>query len=174
MANRKIDFLRLSRASIDDSISLHLNAAIQGSKFDPIALEKRGKPLSRRPDSHGCSEIRTLVYTAWDTREQILDYCQNIVETSSNEIDSAQQKSTNSSPGVEKKVSDNGRLDPYYNSTGLLPNNQQDQLKRILDSERITESIVRDRTWRVFEDRCGNEGLSSDWKTDYDTWKQSK
>ncbi|KAI9670618.1 MAG: hypothetical protein M1831_005838 [Alyxoria varia] len=78
------DFLRLSRATIDDPISAHLNALLQPSRsnpFNPATTSARGldSPLATGRQSipgSTCAHFkREVLYPSWRARDLVLAYC---------------------------------------------------------------------------------------------------
>ncbi|KAK0383066.1 hypothetical protein NLU13_8981 [Sarocladium strictum] len=73
------DFLRLSRSSIDDSITQNLNALITPSRvgFDPSSTNQRSsRPSLRSIDPQACQNFRDKVlFPSWEARSEVINYC---------------------------------------------------------------------------------------------------
>lgn len=64
----------------------------------------------------------------------------------------------------------NDRLDPY--SSRYFPREARtESLANIVRNERIVEEIIRERTWGVVAERCGDAGT---WDYAFDRWREQK
>lgn len=74
------DFLRLSRASTDDSLSLHLNALFTPSKVPTSANLQPGYADSMRQiPGLICQQLKhELLFPGWHDRDTVLSYCEAI------------------------------------------------------------------------------------------------
>ena len=60
------------------------------------------------------------------------------------------------------------RLDPY--SARFFPQEARtEELARTVRNERVVEGIVRQRTWGVVEERCGDQGVG--WEESMEMWR---
>ena len=78
-----LDFLRVSRTAVDDTINQNLNALITpGSRdFDPtITNERQLRPTGRRSiDPQACAEFKDRVlFPSWQSRSDVLNYCAGV------------------------------------------------------------------------------------------------
>jgi hypothetical protein len=63
------------------------------------------------------------------------------------------------------------KLDPY--SARFFPREARtERLAQLVRTERSVEGIVRARTWRLVDERCGGEGR--DWEKELDEWRRSR
>jgi Caffeine-induced death protein 2 len=176
-----VDFLRLSRATIDDSIIQNLNALVRpGSRpFDPsITSSRQVKPAfssaSRQHiDSSGCDEfIDKVLFPSWAVRDDVIKYCLSVaLAPRTNEKDPEALERAAADQAAANRVVDE-RLDPY--SGRYFPKKlRQEALLDVLQNEVAVESIVRDRTRSVIEERCDNGRGKSDFGK-YAAWKRQR
>lgn len=66
------------------------------------------------------------------------------------------------------------RLDPY--SGRFFPRESRTEvLARVVRNERMVENIVRERTWRIVKEKCGEFGaLGEDWRGVLNAWRVRK
>lgn len=89
---RIADFLRVSRASVDDSISAQLNALLTPARNNPHSVNVSERPsgssssrgsLRRAPPSHACHAFKTQVlFPSWAARSSVLSYCGHVSDSS--------------------------------------------------------------------------------------------
>jgi len=134
-----IDFLRISRKSDDN--------------------------LRNRLGQVSCGKALNELYQEWQNRDSVLSYCKKL----SGQFEDAK---TNASVGeyesrplswlVEHSRDEiefpqtptDPRVDAYTSRGEIDPLISQDSFNWIA-SEQMTESIVRDSTWKTIKDRCG-------------------
>jgi len=83
------DFLRLSRATVDDSLSLHLNALLTPSKtpFAYTSTSTSARPAMtsfnrRQIPGSACRAFRNqILLPSWQSRDEIFSYCNSIADT---------------------------------------------------------------------------------------------
>ncbi|KAI9728651.1 MAG: hypothetical protein M1828_002757 [Chrysothrix sp. TS-e1954] len=82
------DFLRLSRATVDDSISAHLNALLTPSRsnpFQPSTTSSRSLATTPRTGQNipggTCRQFKqSILFPGWQSRENVLQYCQTVAD----------------------------------------------------------------------------------------------
>jgi len=179
------DFLRLSRGTIDDSITQNLNALVMpGSHpFDPSITSRRQHPspppARRSIDSASCTDFKQRVlFPSWQMRSDVMNYCA-VVATSPDPNDpDALLREIENAKAKERVVDE--RLDPY--SGRYFPREARtESLAALMRNERMVEGIIRARTWSIVGERCGGTGQGferamDEWrsKRDVDTRQSSK
>ncbi|ETI21933.1 hypothetical protein G647_06003 [Cladophialophora carrionii CBS 160.54] len=173
------DFLRLSRASIDDSISTNLNALLTPSSttpFDPSSTSIRNPSLptslTRAPIPKETSRtfIHSVLFPSWQVRSDVISYCTSVATSPDpNDPDLIEREALNRRD-AERIV--NERLDPY--SGRFFPRESRaEMLAGLLRNENAVEQIVRSRTWGVVQDRC--EGVDEvTWDEAVDKWREGR
>ncbi|KAI5820905.1 caffeine-induced death protein 2 [Pyronema omphalodes] len=167
------DFLRLSRTSIDDTISQHLNSLSPPSSqpWDPTSTSQLPRvPSSRTLPPSACSTfITSILFPSWQERSDVLNYCASVA-TSENPDDPDTLSTLASNAAEREKVVDE-RLDPY--SGRYYPKETKTEiLQGVVRNERSVEEIVRERTWRVVGERCG--GVQEDWRAVLEAWREGR
>ncbi|KAF2199407.1 hypothetical protein GQ43DRAFT_398789, partial [Delitschia confertaspora ATCC 74209] len=158
------DFLRLSRSSIDDSITQNLNALVTpaNNPFDPTSTSSRQvTSASRRSiDPERCSSFKNKVlFPSWQTRTFVLNYCAVVATSPDPEDPDAILRQIENAKARERIVDE--RLDPY--SGRYFPQEARtEMLASLIRNERAVESIIRSRTWALVGERCGNDNESAD------------
>lgn len=167
----RVDFLRLSRATIDDSIIQNLNALVTPARdgFDPSSTaERQVQPARRRPiDSAACQAFKEKVlFQSWQTRSDVLNYCAGVALDPTDpdlilrEAETAKDR--------ERVVDE--RLDPY--SGRFFPREARtESLANLIRNERGVEGIIRARTWGLVTERCGDVGIR--WEEALNRWRES-
>ncbi|KAH7357735.1 caffeine-induced death protein 2 [Plectosphaerella cucumerina] len=164
------DFLRLSRAGIDDSITQSLNALQSPSRtgFDPTSTSTRAPATARRQiDPATCRGFKEQVlFPSWQARAEVLHYC-GLVATSSDPDDpDAMLRKIEDAKAQERVVDE--RLDPY--SARYFPREPRtERLAALLRQEKGVENIVRTRTWDVVTQRCDQPAET--WQQAFDAWR---
>lgn len=169
------DFLRLSRSTIDDSITQHLNALVTpgtSSHFDPNSTSTRpSQPSnSRRLPKATCSGfVTSTLYANWALRSDILTYCASVATSPDPNDPDTLLRSIEDARHREKVV--NERLDPY--SARYFPREPRtESLAGLLRNERGVEKIIRARTWGLIKERCG-DGIGPDgWEEGFEQWRE--
>jgi len=164
------DFFRLSRSSIDDSITQNLNALVTPAKegFDPSSTSHRvPRPTSRVIDARSCRRFEDQVlFPSWQARTNVINYCA-IVATSPDPDDPEVALREIEDEKNKEKVIDE-RLDPY--SAQYFPREPRaERLSALIRQEKGIERIVRARTWAVMKGRCGES--SETWEDALAGWK---
>ncbi|SMR45296.1 unnamed protein product [Zymoseptoria tritici ST99CH_3D1] len=169
------DFLRASRASVDDTISQNLNALnTPGARpFDPSSTtERQPRPIGRRPlPSTSCDQFKEKVlFPSWQSRSDVLNYCAGVATSPDPEDPDHVLRETEDALARERLVDE--RLDPYsgrYFARSL----RTEALATLIRNERMVESIIRDRTWRIVGERCENGGVDQAEKA-VDEWRRRR
>ncbi|KAL8794484.1 MAG: hypothetical protein Q9195_002957 [Heterodermia aff. obscurata] len=168
------DFLRLSRATIDDSIIQNLNALITPSRtpFNPSSTSTRSTtppPLKHPIDPPACASFKSrILFPSWQSRSNVLNYCA-AVALNPDDPDLALAKAE--SAKERERVVDE-RLDPY--SGRFFPREARTEvLGGVVRNERGVERIVRARTWGLVQERCG-EASGEGWEEALDKWREAR
>jgi hypothetical protein len=163
VTDQRQDFLRLSRGSIDDSITQNLNALVMpGSRpFNPSTTSSRQHPIPpprRIIDPQACDDFKERVlFPSWQMRSDVLNYCAGVA-TSPDPNDPDVLLREVETAGARERVVDE-RLDPY--SGRYFPREPRtEELAALIRNERMIESIIRSRTWSLVGDRCGSTSQS--------------
>ncbi|KAL8950309.1 MAG: hypothetical protein Q9222_003653 [Ikaeria aurantiellina] len=166
------DFLRLSRATIDDSIIQNLNALVTPARagFDPSSTaERQIQPTRKRPiDSEACQSFKeNVLFQSWQTRSDVLNYCAGVAldpedpDLVSRQVESAKER--------ERVVDE--RLDPY--SGRFFPREARtESLANLIRNERGVEGIIRIRSWGLVNERCGDTAVG--WEEALNRWRASQ
>ncbi|EOD51878.1 putative caffeine-induced death protein cid2 protein [Neofusicoccum parvum UCRNP2] len=157
----RIDFLRLSRATIDDSITQNLNSLLTPASagFDPSSTNTRSTlpPGTRRQiPTSSCQYFKDKVlFPSWQVRSDVLSYCTSVA-TSPDPDDPVSILREVEDAKVRERIV-NERLDPY--SARYFPKElRTEMLANVIRNELMIESIIRSRTWGLVAERCGDEG----------------
>ncbi|CAI6256194.1 unnamed protein product [Periconia digitata] len=168
------DFLRLSRSTIDDSITQNLNALHTPSRspFNPSSTSTRSltpPSSSRQIPAETCTSFKQKVlFPSWASRSDVLDYCAGVA-TSPDPDDPDSVLRQIEDAKVRERVVDE-RLDPY--SARYFPQEARtESLAMLMRNERTVEKIIRSRTWSLVGERCG-EGGSVD--EAFDGWRREQ
>ena len=191
------DFMRLSRGSIDDSISAHLNSLLQPSRSNPFRPSSTDTQAIQTPSIRGHQEVPSnacthfrheVLYPCWKSRDDVLTYCSQVAEGKAEllrgvEVQSVESTTESGSTVLAARVLHNPwgapqqtdeRIDPYsardysYTRAG-----QEQVLREVLDQEEGVERVIKARTWGVLRDRCvgGSEVSTDGWKSEYSAWQ---
>ena len=166
-------FLRASRSAIDDTISQHLNALSTPSRggFDPASTSRR-PPLPVTPrhlPATACSGFaENVLLPSWQSRSDVLNYCASVATSD----DPMEPDRLAERAGDRERVVDE-RLDPY--SGRFFPRETRTEtLAQVVRNERSVESIVRERSWKLVNERCGGQlaVAASGWQEALDRWRE--
>jgi hypothetical protein len=166
------DFLRLSRATIDDSITQHLNALITPASagFNPAAPPN---PLAgrRTVDAAACQRFRhAALFPSWQARSDVLNYCAGVATSPDPDDPDLLLREVESARDRERVVDE--RLDPY--SARFFPREARTELLALtIRNERGVENIVRNRTWAVMAERCAGV-QEAKWEDALDRWRREQ
>lgn len=171
------DFLRTSRSQLDDTISTSLNSLLTPSTTSPFNPASTSSPTSNRrsprqpvPQSTCTSFLDKTLFPSWNNRSQVLSYCSVVASSPDPDDPNLEEIKSENARGEARTV--NERLDPY--SGRFFPREPRtEQLGSILRNEIAVESIIRERTWRILQERC--EGLGGNvgekWEDALDRWR---
>ncbi|KAL6703201.1 hypothetical protein ACN47E_010130 [Coniothyrium glycines] len=169
------DFLRISRGTIDDSITQNLNAlytpAQQG--FDPSSTSTRqlnaldhGRTLL--PEQCDAFKERVL-FPSWAVRSDVLDYCSAVATSPDPDDPDSILRQIEDAKARERTVDE--RLDPY--SGRYFPREARtESLAMLMRNERAVEKIIRTRTWNLLGERCGMSSASAE--EAFDKWRRTQ
>ncbi|KAJ4330564.1 hypothetical protein N0V95_010033 [Ascochyta clinopodiicola] len=166
------DFLRLSRSTIDDSITQNLNALLTPAQhgFDPSSTSSRqlGTPAHSLPPPH-CDEFKhRVLFPSWAARSDVLDYCAGVATSPDPDDPDSVLRQVEDVKARERVVDE--RLDPY--SGRYFPREARtESLATLMRNERAVEKIVRLRSWGLLADRCGSEHVGAE--EAFDQWRRS-
>lgn len=172
------DFLRLSRAQLDDTIGTNLNSLITPSVTSPFDPSSTADPSTNRRGRQSipeetCAEFTDqTVFPIWSSRSKVLSYC-SIVATSPDPNDPDRSRIEAENMAQSHRVV-NERLDPY--SGRFFPKEPRtEMLAGLLRNENAVEGIVRERTWRTLTERCGGlDPSQKGWQDAFDAWQQKE
>ncbi|KAK2732433.1 hypothetical protein FQN57_002907 [Myotisia sp. PD_48] len=167
-----IDFLRLSRSTIDDSISQNLNALVTPARagFDPASTVTRQTEYTTKTqiDSLICQSFKDeVLFPSWQMRSDVLTYCAGVATSPDPDDPDLLLRQKESATDRGRVVDE--RLDPY--SARFFPREPRtESLTMLIRNERGVENIIRSRTWGVVEERCAPtnqtwEAVFSKWRT---------
>lgn len=165
------DFLRLSRSTLDDSITQNLNALSTPSArgFDPTSTSQRtSRPQMRQQiGPSACQNFKDQVlFPAWQARSDVLSYCALVATSPDPDDPDAAVREAELEKNRERVVDE--RLDPY--SARYFPREPRTtQLASLLRQEQGVENIVRSRTWGLVRERCGDS--VDDWERAIADWR---
>ncbi|KAM4066998.1 caffeine-induced death protein 2 domain-containing protein [Hirsutella rhossiliensis] len=167
------EFLRLSRSSVDDSITQNLNALVMPAEggFDPQSTSRRAwAPPSRQISPGACQSFKdTVLFPAWQARTEVLDYCGLVATSPDLDDPEAMIREVENQRDRERVV--NERLDPY--SGRFFPREARTQtLATLIRQECGVESVVRSRTWDVVQQRCAAPPES--WEDAVGRWRDTQ
>ncbi|KAF2018799.1 hypothetical protein BU24DRAFT_488867 [Aaosphaeria arxii CBS 175.79] len=156
------DFLRLSRSTIDDSITQNLNALLTpgATPWNPSSVSTRqtSHPATLRTiPGESCNKFKEQVlFPNWKIRSDVLDYCSGVATSPDPDDPDSVLRLVEDHKARERVVDE--RLDPY--SGRYFPREARtESLAMLMRNERAVEKIIRSRTWSLIGERCG---LSSD------------
>ncbi|PWY95047.1 caffeine-induced death protein Cid2 [Aspergillus sclerotioniger CBS 115572] len=168
------DFLRLSRSTIDDSITQNLNALYAPARqgFDPssTAIRQIDAREGRQIDDTSCQGFKdNVLFPSWQVRSDVLNYCAGVATSPDPEDPDLILRQTESALDRERVVDD--RLDPY--TARFLPREARtESLANLVRTQRSVEEIIRARTWGLVSDRCS--GSSEGWQEALNKWRENK
>jgi len=166
----------MSRTQLDDTISTNLNALLTPSvtrPFDPTStIDPSTNRVGRQPIPQDvCTEFKNeTVFPMWSARSQVLSYC-SIVATSPDPDDPDKSRIEAENMAHSHTVV-NERLDPY--SGRFFPKEPRtEMLAGVLRNENAVENIVRERTWRIMNERCqGLDSSQKGWQSAFKSWDE--
>jgi hypothetical protein len=173
-ANNIVDFLRISRSTIDDSITQNLNALITPAQagFDPYSTSARQTAAvnKNRTDPGSCQAFKDgVLFPSWQTRSDVLNYCAGVATSADPDDPDLVLRQVESSKDRERVVDE--RLDPY--SARFFPQEARtESLAFLIRNERGVEQIIRSRTWGLVGERCGYP--SEGWEEALNRWREKK
>jgi len=169
-------FLRLSRGTIDDTIGQNLNALSTPAKdrFDPASTQRRAPaPHSRPLPKEACRAFtENVLMASWQVRSDVLNYCASVATSDDPDDPDSLVRMSEKETDRERVVDE--RLDPY--SGRFFPKESRTEaLVQIIRNERMVEEIVRERTFRIVKERCGDTGApGNDWRSAMDAWRNRR
>ncbi|KIV88568.1 hypothetical protein PV10_08239 [Exophiala mesophila] len=169
------DFLRLSRSTIDDSISTNLNALLTPSTARPFTSTSTSTrspptlPHQRIPASTSSVFLSTVLFPTWQARSDVIHYCTSVATSPDPSDPDLIEREALNRKDAERIVDE--RLDPY--SGRFFPREgRAETLAGLLRNENAVEGIVRQRTWTVVAERCDGVENDASWEAALDTWRE--
>lgn len=168
------DFLRISRSTVDDSISQSLNALVTPARsgFDPSSTTARQTELPRHGQIEGakCQAFKDeVLFPSWQARSDVLTYCAGVATSPDPDDPDLLLRQEESARDRERVVDE--RLDPY--SARFFPREPRtESLAMLIRNERGVERIVRSRSWNIVGERCGNTFES--WENALNHWRATR
>ncbi|KAI1006908.1 hypothetical protein K3495_g1314 [Podosphaera aphanis] len=163
MLTEGLDFLRMHR-SLDDNIIHSLNNLVPLSSVDNNHFS--ASTGQKRISSESCYAFKNkALFPSWKIRDDILVYCASIAANT----EANKPSSTSSTDDSSERIVDE-RLDPYATRSHPVET-KADKLNTIIKQEKDVERIVRDRSWKLINDRCGDDWSS--WEDSLNLWKQA-
>lgn len=168
----RLDFLRLSRSTIDDSIAQNLNALMTPARegFDPSSTAVRQTDSKARKgiDLTTCQGFKdNVLFPSWQTRSDVLTYCAGVATSPDPDDPDLILRETESARDRERVV--NERLDPY--SARFFPREPRtESLANLIRNQRTVEDIIRARTWGMVTEKCGD---STSWEDALNNWRHT-
>ncbi|PGH16264.1 hypothetical protein AJ80_05287 [Polytolypa hystricis UAMH7299] len=168
------DFLRISRSTIDDTITQNLNALVTPARkgFDPSSTAERQTdyPNKSQIDLSACRTFQDeVLFPSWQMRSDVLNYCAGVATSPDPNDPNLVLRETESAKDRERIVDE--RLDPY--SGRFFPREARtESLAILLRNERGVEKIIRSRTWGMVSERCYN--ASGTWEDALNQWREKQ
>ncbi|KAF2156018.1 caffeine-induced death protein Cid2 [Myriangium duriaei CBS 260.36] len=172
------DFLRISRSTVDDTISQNLNSLLAPSidKFDPSTTSSRqaGPRARRLIPSDSCKSFRNKVlFPSWQARKDVMTYCAGVATSPDPDDPEHLLREIEDAKARDRVVDE--RLDPY--SGRYFPREPRtERLAGLMRNERMVEEIVRRRTWQIMGERCedalGGVG-GAPWEIAFEQWQKA-
>lgn len=168
-----LDFLRISRSTIDDSITQNLNALVKPARagFDPSSTSaRRTEYPNKKINPTSCQAFKDeVLFASWQMRSDVLNYCAGVATSPDPDDPDLILRQAESSRDRERLVDE--RLDPY--SARFFPREPRtESLAMLIRNERGVESIIRARSWGLVNDRCGN--TFERWDDALDRWRANQ
>lgn len=165
-----VDFLRISRSTIDDSITQNLNALLTPSStpFNPSSTSTRQLSApSRSIPTSSCDAFKDRVlFPSWKVRSDVLDYCAGVATSPDLDDPDSVLRQIEDDKARERIV--NERLDPY--SARYFPREARtESLAMLMRNERAVEKIIRSRTWGLIGERCDTSSVDAE--KAFDQWR---
>lgn len=164
------DFLRISRGTIDDSITQNLNALLTPAQrgFDPTTTSMRQLDTPGRSlQPEQCDQFKQKVlYPSWAVRSDVLDYCAGVATSPDPDDPDSVLRQIEDAKARERTVDE--RLDPY-SGRYLAREARTESLAMLMRNERAVEKIIRMRTWTLLGERCGTSSESAE--EAFDKWR---
>jgi hypothetical protein len=101
-------------------------------------------------------------------RSDVLNYCASVATSSDPNDPDSVLRQVESEKARERIVDE--RLDPY--SARFVPEARTESLAALIRNERSVEAIVRQRTWGLVKERCGDDWR--DWEEALNKWRRDR
>lgn len=169
-----IDFLQISRSTIDDSITQNLNALHTPARegFDPssTAARQTESKVARSINPAACQNFKdSVLFPSWQTRSDVLNYCAGVATSPDPDDPDLVLRQTESAKDRERVVDE--RLDPY--SARFFPREARtESLASLIRNQRTVEEIIRSRTWALVSERCA--GPPANWEEALNNWRERR
>ena len=169
-----LDFLRISRSTIDDSITQNLNALVTPARegFDPssTAARQTASKVGMTIDPAACQNFKdSVLFPSWQTRSDVLNYCAGVATSPDPDDPDLVLRETESAKDRERVVDE--RLDPY--SARFFPREPRtESLAALIRNQRTVEEIIRARTWAMVSERCAGPPVT--WEEALNNWRERR
>lgn len=99
----------------------------------------------------------------------MLEYCASVASSGDPEDPDSLIRIAEDTANKQRVVDE--RLDPYSGRFFPKPS-RTEILAQVVRNEKMVEDILRDRTWRIVRERCGDPGtpIGDDWRKVLDEW----
>jgi hypothetical protein len=170
-SDNDLDFLRISRSSIDDSITQNLNALLTPASigFDPSSTSIRAPKSTgnSRLSTSSCGDFKNKVlFPAWQMRSNMLNFCASVAASPDPDDPESALREMENEKDRERVIDE--RLDPY--SARFFPREARtERLAALIRQEQGVENIIRARTWGLVTERCGEDYRS--WEEALNVWR---
>ena len=162
--------MRLSRSTIDDSITQNLNALVTPAKkgFDPTSTSVR-QTRADSIDPTACDRFKDdVLFPSWQTRSDVLDYCAGVA--TSPDLDDADRAFREAESAKDRTRVVDERLDPYSSRPSTTIEARTESLDNLVRNQQVVEEIIRARTWGLVMEKCA--GSSTSWEDALNSWRE--
>lgn len=113
-----------------------------------------------------------MLFPSWQSRSDVLNYCASV--TTSEDPDDPDLLTRTAADQADRERVVDERLDPY--SGRVFPReSRREVLAGVVRNEKAVESIVRERSWRIVKERCGEFGVPGEnWHSAMDEWRKKE
>jgi hypothetical protein len=140
--------------------------------FDPTSTSTRYSRAAhlRQIPSSSCWKFKNQVlFPSWQVRSDVLNYCASVATSPDPDDPESVLRQVESEKDRERVIDE--RLDPY--SARFFPREARtESLATLIRNERRVESIIRQRTWGLVRERCGEDWR--DWEEALNEWRKGR
>lgn len=123
--------------------------------------------------SDSCESFRSKVlFPSWQARTDVLHYCAGVATSPDPDDPNHILREIEDAKARDRVVDE--RLDPY--SGRYFPREvRTERLASLIRSERMVEDIVRQRTWKIMQERCEDSRVGSSLPGDaLENWQRTQ